>query len=187
MRIIQFLVTLFFCCFICPIASACDCGPLPSLSGSLEQADAVFVGKVLRKEPFHYGQKTTFEIQHSWKFVNRIPASEINIITGSAGDPCYYEFKVNESYLVFAFSRDSSSKNVTDRFVTNKCFNNKKLSEAHSDVAELEKIAGIDTLLSQEASDQESMSWFPFAIIGFISVFLLFFIFRVFLSNKLKR
>lgn len=106
------LVALGFLCLGLERAQACTCAPSYSPSYAFESAQAVFVGTVSEiikpeydeKNPKSYRRpKVVFKIQEAFKGVTE---KEFTLIQGGGAD-CVYNFKENESYLVYARSGES--------------------------------------------------------------------------------
>jgi hypothetical protein len=97
----------------------------------------VFVGRVLRIKSGRTKRTgnrlafldkviyVTLKVERTWKSAN---AEEITIVTPASD--CYYPFKVNEEYLVWAYSSDQSS----DRLETALCARTDKLANATMDL-----------------------------------------------------
>ena len=84
---------------------ACSCGGPPSIQESLEEATAVFAGRVVDMEAWRteddYGIHVTFAVSRVWKG----PAgAELVAYTSSlgAGD-CGFPLELGEEYLVYAY------------------------------------------------------------------------------------
>jgi hypothetical protein len=108
-------VTLF--AFTTP-ALACKCdGQRETADAALKRYDAVFAGRVLRiKYPETKRTRNrvaflgdviyvTLKVKRTWKSAD---SDEITIATPLSD--CYYRFRVNEEYLVWAYSSEQSPK-----------------------------------------------------------------------------
>lgn len=110
--IFTILVALGFLCLGFERAQACTCAPSYSPSHAFEGAQAVFVGTVSEitkpeydeKNPKSYRRpKVIFKIQEAFKGVTE---KEFTLSQGGGAD-CVYNFKGNESYLVYALSSEN--------------------------------------------------------------------------------
>ena len=106
-----------------PPRSACTCllpagSPREQATAALEQADAVFVGRVLSITDTAAAdsgdlvsivwstRKVIVRVDSLWK---GHATDSIIVWTGRGGGDCGYPFRVNAVYLIFADSRDSTS------------------------------------------------------------------------------
>lgn len=83
-------------------ASACSCFQAdnpPPLDAVIDDADAVFLGRVIGQREIESGRAFLFEAQSSWKGVDQ---TEVTIYTGTGGGDCGYDFVEGERYLVYA-------------------------------------------------------------------------------------
>ena len=129
------LVAVFF--LVSQRAYCCVCEPEVDPRQALQEATAVFVGRVMFKEvifrkvgendqkmSFVPEAQVKFEVEKSWKGgENR----EL-IVRTSAGD-CGYQFTVGERYLVYAYNQDI--------LTTSGCTRTKSLAQATADLKEL--------------------------------------------------
>lgn len=113
-------------------ANACSCLPPPPAMESLEQAAAVFAGKVVKVEPAPSETnvepiKVTFEVSKVWK-------GELNkttiVSTAANSAMCGNYFEVGEKYLVYAYSEG-------DELMTNICSRTARLKDARQDINDL--------------------------------------------------
>lgn len=96
-------------------AYACSCGPLDPPQSELEQASAVFSGKVLsfrvtghspgststeQPMPFLDPTEIVLEVISTWKGIHQ---SQVVVHTGGGGIGCGFEFHVGQSYFVYAY------------------------------------------------------------------------------------
>ena len=110
-------IILFACVALCFLLTAtaypCSCG-IPDIQEEVDFATAVFVGKVVKKEPrtytiessggTHYlkGYTLTFNTLASWKGSQ----NTIQVRTGTGGGDCGITAEIGEIYLVYAHRRD---------------------------------------------------------------------------------
>ncbi|WP_218079453.1 hypothetical protein [Anthocerotibacter panamensis] len=80
-----------------PLQAACRCAQPPSVTTSLQQAQAVFSGRVLQVIATPTYRKITFQVEKSWK---GIPGKWVVVYTGT--DDCDVVFAPKVSYLVYA-------------------------------------------------------------------------------------
>ncbi|PUA40659.1 hypothetical protein C8Z91_02185 [Paenibacillus elgii] len=109
---------VLFCCIssIFPTKSyACSCAYKPDPDKALEQAKAVFSGKVLeaKQEIFdvdgilEYREAILFNVEQTWKGTSQ---TQIIVNTNFGGESsCGNEYKVGQTYLVFANNYDSNN------------------------------------------------------------------------------
>lgn len=93
-------------------ATACTCMPIPSPYKSLQQARAVFAGKIIsatdvpftqriRDKTFtHYERSYRVAVTESFKGAK---ATEVEVNIGRTDSSCYVGFEVGESYLIYAY------------------------------------------------------------------------------------
>lgn len=130
--------------------NACSCAEPLSVEESLEQAAAVFSGKVIRvkekkQEHGFYGKSVLFEVNEIWKGVEH---SQIMIETGSGDADCGIHFKEGVEYLVYAYEDESKLK-------TYLCTRTKELSFAQDDLFVLGEgslpVSDVDTATEQKS------------------------------------
>lgn len=120
------------------LAFGCICNGPPETTGvALKHYDAVFAGRVLRiKYPRTKRPRNrivfldrviyvTLKVERTWKSVD---SGEITIVTPFSD--CHYPFKVNQEYLVWAYS-SSQSPNTLE---TNLCDRTNRLADATNDL-----------------------------------------------------
>jgi hypothetical protein len=81
---------------------ACSCAPPPPYAKAVQQADAVFAGKVTAITPNQFGETAgaTFEVTRVWKgavtetFTMTSPSPHVGM--------CAFPFEVGHQYVVFA-------------------------------------------------------------------------------------
>ena len=104
---------LIFCLFLCLFSVeqtfACTCMPLPPIYQAYQDADAVFIGKVIssndiddedREDYDGHDILFNFEVIESFKGVK---GKKVTINRGTRSSSCYSGYTVGESYLVYAF------------------------------------------------------------------------------------
>jgi len=111
-------------------AIACTCMPTAGPEKELEQADAVFAGKVSSSKR-HNGARpfddveVEFVVERVWK--GQV-TKRFRIFTGSSSDSCGYRFKKNRTYLVYAYGK------VDEGLQTGICSRTRRLKDAHQDL-----------------------------------------------------
>ena len=91
--------------------------PLPPPIEHFKKATAVFSGKVIeiKKAKLNIGngmflqKRVKFDVAKSWKGVEK---KTVLLFTGRGGGDCGYGFEKGESYLVYAFGKDSLSTSM---------------------------------------------------------------------------
>jgi hypothetical protein len=120
------------------LALGCICnGPPETTEVALKHYDAVFAGRVLRiKYPRTKRTRNrvvfldrviyvTLRVERTWKSAD---SEEITIVTPFSD--CYYRFKVNQEYLVWAYS----SSQLPNTLETDLCARTDKLTNATRDL-----------------------------------------------------
>src|SRR5688572_15022207 len=121
-----------------PPVRACMCVPPDSPLAEMTASAAVFVGVVISQEGPHRipAGEDAFTLSHrtfrfnviaAWKGVS---GPEASVRTGSGGGDCGYDFRVGETYLVYA-------SQWRDTLGTSICTRTTPLSQARVDLAEL--------------------------------------------------
>ena len=112
-----------------PLAAyACSCVPPPPPKQSLDNASAVFSGKVTKTEKTDFQLKATIQVENVWKG----DVTETTVVTTcSNGACCGFGFAEGESYLIYAF------KPANADFSANMCSRTKRLADAGDDLKEL--------------------------------------------------
>ncbi len=88
--------------------------PAPNTIEAKDQADVVFLGKVIHIEAIPQPEDTmnwkflnqvqvTFDVKKSWKGLSK---QSIVVQTGHGGGDCGYDFSVDAEYLVWAYRED---------------------------------------------------------------------------------
>jgi hypothetical protein len=118
-------------------AAACTCvGPNPTCQAVWTTPD-IFVGQVLAIESPADAQpflRRRVRIRSTEVFRGGV-SGEVDVWTGLGGGDCGYDFKVGETYLVYAY-RDAT----TNRISTGICSNTQKLATAGADLAYLRSL-----------------------------------------------
>lgn len=135
------LTVVAFLLVICEVASACTCAGSKSPTDELKESKAVFSGKVLHLRRVKPAEKESgqvanwfadvevvFEIQRSWKHVNK---RLISVFTSSQSSACGYGFRKGRTYLVYA------GEFTGDKLATSICSRTRRLKDAQDDLKEL--------------------------------------------------
>ena len=155
------------------IANACSCTQSASPKESLEQATAVFAGKVINintpdgiilssNDPI----KVTFEVSKMWKGPDY---KTLVLTTARDKTACGYSFKQNQEYIVYAYGEEN-------KLNTGICSRTKLFASAQDDLQAL----GIDNLPTNSGSS------FVILIISIIGIAIVLFGLVVFLIKKYK-
>lgn len=107
-------------------ARACSCAPPPPPLVALDQALAVFSGKVTRISANR--SLVWLEVHRAWKGVKE---PEMLVSTASHEAACGFPFRIGEHYLVYATGQNGPMLR------TGLCSRTKRLAEAAADLAEL--------------------------------------------------
>lgn len=120
------VISLFVGGLMFDYAFACQCVADVAPSERLADSDAVFVGKVTKVDTFQ-GQVSgaTLEVQQAWKGTL---TNSIHVLTLPSTD-CNYEFVEDETYLVYAYGKNSLSVNA--------CSGTKPVAYAYKDLKAL--------------------------------------------------
>jgi hypothetical protein len=112
------------------IGYACSCIVPPPPDQALQQANAVFAGKVIsiKENNDKYEKTVLFEVTTTWKGIDQ---KQIEITTPLNSAACGYEFKEGQQYLVYANQEESN------QFETNLCTRTAELSSAKEDLSVL--------------------------------------------------
>lgn len=113
---------------------ACSCLPLPSPARAFAEADAVFLGKVLSFEaiPASHQRRAHLAVLQIWKG-NKSAADTLYTPFDEAG--CGYDFRVGETYLIYAFQYGE------EPLSTNLCTRTRHASRAAEDLSYLNSVA----------------------------------------------
>lgn len=120
--------------FLLAGANACDCKPHPPPHKALEQAAAVFSGKVTKivdHDEHHWA--VTFQTAATWKGTD---AKEVTVLTGKNDGICGYRFAKDKSYMVYA---NESVHDDVKYLATGICHRTRALEMAEEDLKELGK------------------------------------------------
>lgn len=138
---ILFLFTVSTFLFAIPSSGyACSCVPQAPVQEALNQAEAVFAGKVIKivqPKPDAQGVistadpvQITFEVSQSWKGVS---FKEVTIRTALDSASCGFFFEADKEYIVYSY------KNGDNVLETNICTRTAELTTATEDLATLGK------------------------------------------------
>lgn len=116
-----------------PRALACSCTQPGPPAVELENADAVFSGRVLSVEPIgdrgaYRRLAVRFALAAAWKGVPE--GDEVTVTTSADGATCGYSFEVGEEYLVYAHGDPGDLS-------TGLCTRNDRLDRATEDLTAL--------------------------------------------------
>jgi len=125
--LIMLFALLAFTLFNPTAALACKCAAPPAPKKALEQAKAVFAGKVtkIEKAP-EYGRLIHFAVSKTWKGVDK---KTVTVKTGMGGGDCGYGFTKGKAYLVYCYGKKELSTNV--------CTRTRSLDRAQEDLKEI--------------------------------------------------
>ena len=88
----------------------CSCVGPRDVPTSLQQADAVFTGRVTAVRNVtvrgYQMRRVTLRVDRAWKGVE---ARNVVVMTGSGGGDCGFDFRRREAYLVYAHRASSGS------------------------------------------------------------------------------
>lgn len=122
-------IALFTVFFVTSYALACSCMMPPPPPKALEQAAAVFSGKVTKIEGDVTKQRTiTIAVDQAWKGVE---TETVTLTTGPGGGMCGFGFQDGESYLVYAYR---SGEKKDGPLSTSICTRTKTLANAKEDL-----------------------------------------------------
>ena len=116
------------------VGLACTCVPPPAPTEALEEAAAVFSGKVVQIKShkpvgdIFGGVEVVFRVNRAWKGINK---STARVFTSSQSAACGYSFSKGHTYLVYA------SGNSRGRLSTSICSRTKRLKDAREDLNQL--------------------------------------------------
>ncbi len=109
---------------------ACSCMPTAGPEKEIEQADAVFAGKVISSKrqngarPFD-DIEVEFVVDRVWK--GQV-TKRFRIFTAESSASCGYRFKKNRTYLVYAYGKGNEG------LQTGICSRTRRLKDAHQDL-----------------------------------------------------
>jgi hypothetical protein len=124
-------------CLIAPLgATACDCVYAGRPCQAFARTPYVFSGKVTRISPIaiktssgdeYQNRLVTFDVKRAYRGLDGKTVTEI--VTGSGGGDCGYDFQQGEQYLVYAFSHPATGK-----LYAGICSRTRRLAEAGDDL-----------------------------------------------------
>jgi hypothetical protein len=134
--VIMLVAVLGWIVVMTPRAEACSCGGGGTPCDAFGSAAAVFAGTVIatsqkeRPDPadrdaLYYRRVFKFSLDQSYLGVS---GTEVEILTGSGGGDCGYNFKVGERYLVYAYR-------YQNQLITTICSRTKPFVNANEDLA----------------------------------------------------
>jgi hypothetical protein len=128
------LVALTISLFLAALGDACSCKPHPMPKKALEQAAAVFSGKVTKiadHDEHHWA--VTLVLASSWKGTD---GKEVTVLTGKNDGICGYKFAKGKTYIVYA---NETVSDGVKYLATGICHRTKLLEIAAQDLEELGK------------------------------------------------
>lgn len=133
LRLAALAAALLFAVLAAPRAFACSCTAPASPQVELENADAVFSGRVLSVEPIgdrgaYRRLAVRFALESVWKGVPE--GEEVTVTTAADGATCGYSFEPGEAYLVYAYGDPGALS-------TGLCTRNDRLERAEEDLTAL--------------------------------------------------
>jgi hypothetical protein len=165
-------LTLLFCALLAHGAYACDCGDPGPPCKAFANTPVVFAGRVVKiamisvKAPsgdFYEDRLIFFDVERSYR--GSVGATA-EVVTGSGGSDCGYDFHQGQHYLVYANPHPESGK-----LYTGICQRTRPISEAGDDFDSLSKKddpshgAGIEGTIEQLTRD----SRYETRVIGFMA------------------
>ena len=165
------LLTLLLCALIPHRTSACDCGDPGPPCKAFGNTPVVFAGRVVKiatislKAPSgdpYEDRLIFFEVERSYR---GSVGKTAEVVTGSGGTDCGYDFRRGEHYLVYAYPHPQSGK-----FYTGICQRTRPISEAGDDLDYLSKKddpshgAGIEGTIEELTRD----SRYETRVVGFM-------------------
>jgi hypothetical protein len=125
------------CCFVivlsAGIANACSCAPPPPPKKALEQASAVFAGKVTAVERDGSENVVTISVSRTWKGTE---GQTVQVRTLASGSLCGYGFQKGKSYLVYC-NKAPKKNGKSGALTTHLCTRTKLLANANDDLKAL--------------------------------------------------
>lgn len=147
-------------------ASACDCAYPGAPCKAFAHTPYVFSGKVTKISTIpikmssgdqYQDRLITFEIERAYRGLEDKKVTEV--VTGSGGGDCGYDFRVGEKYLVYAFPHAATGK-----LYTGICSRTRRLAEARDDLDYFAKKddpahgAGIEGSVEEESRGQDNIT-----------------------------
>ena len=105
MRNVLAILTAAVAVFSAQTLYACSCAPPPPPKKALDDATAVFMGKVKSIEGGGFAVKVKFEVETSFKGVKK---KEVVVETASNGAMCGYGFTKGEVYVVYCYGKEDA-------------------------------------------------------------------------------
>jgi hypothetical protein len=138
--IIRFFITAAFILLAAGAAFACSCVSMgEGLCQIYWTTPAVFSGGVVQIDPLPRGTDEALFLSKRVRFAvidayRGVTGETGEVLTGSGGGDCGYDFKLNESYLVYAWSNNG-------KLATGICSPTKLLSQAGEDLSYIRGLA----------------------------------------------
>jgi hypothetical protein len=166
------LLTLVFCALLPHGASACDCADPGPPCKAFANTPAVFAGRVIKiatisvKAPsgdLYEDRLIVLEVERSYR---GSVSKNVEVVTGSGGADCGYDFRMGEHYLVYAYPHPQSGK-----LYTGICQRTRPISDAGDDLDYLSKKddpshgAGIEGTIEELKRD----SRYETRVVGFMA------------------
>jgi len=164
-------LTLLFCALLTHGAFACDCGDPGPPCKAFGNTPTVFAGRVVKiattsvkvpsGDPYEY-RLIFLEVERSYRGSVGVTAE---VVTGSGGSDCGYDFRQGEHYLVYAYPHPQSGK-----LYTGICQRTRPISGAGDDLDYLSKKddpshgAGIEGTIEELTRD----SCYETRVVGFM-------------------
>jgi hypothetical protein len=162
-----FSIASVFLFLIAPMgASACDCACSGAPCKAFANTPYVFSGKVTKVSSIsikmssgdqYQDRLITFAIESAYRGLQDKKVTEV--VTGSGGGDCGYDFRVGEKYLVYAFSHPATGK-----LYTGICSRTRRLAEAGDDLDYFAKKddpahgAGIEGWVEEQSRGQDNIT-----------------------------
>jgi len=165
--------------------SACSCAMGNTPDQEFKKSDAVFQGKVIKKETQRNSLfirssddpvQVTFSVQKVWK---GIETKEIIIQTELSEASCGYSFHNNQEYIVYATKRDG-------KLHVQLCSRTNQLSKATEDAQYLGEPIKVEKELKKGAGDEPVFSWQKRIITGGLLILFISFL-TLIVIKMLKR
>jgi len=166
------LLTLLFCALLPHGAAACDCADTGPPCKAFANTPAVFAGRVIKiatisvKAPsgdLYEDRLIVLEVERSYR---GSVSKTVEVVTGSGGSDCGYDFRMGEHYLVYAYPHPQSGK-----LYTGICQRTRPISDAGDDLDYLSKKddpshgAGIEGTIEELKRD----SRYETRVVGFMA------------------
>ncbi len=140
MRSFIFICVLSIIIFFPATTEACSCNSTGPPCQSYWNTEVVFSGRVIEIKPFEstrgWRQKLVrFAVNQAFRGISE---TTIEIATGSGGGDCGYDFKLNESYLVYA-------NNLEGKLFAGICTRTQHISKAAEDLEYINNLSKAKT------------------------------------------